>query len=347
MLKNPTPRQIAFYAAIITTFVVFSLILILNFSSKDLYKAMNLVFVPIACFIITFFTVQYLIESFFYRRIKVIYKRIADAKKADNQPVSDPQNLDDVETEVEEWAKNKNQQIASLQELESYRRNYIGNVSHELKTPIFNIQGFLHTLIDGGINDPTINMNYLQKAARNIERLETIVNDLETISKLEAGQMALDLQVFDIQQLINEIFEDSELLSKEKNIKLSYKEGANIGYRVRADKNTIRQVLTNLLVNSIKYGKQNGSTKVSLYDMDKIVLVEISDNGIGIARHHLKHLFDRFYRVDKGRSRDAGGTGLGLSIVKHIIEAHNQSVHVRSTEGVGTTFGFTLEKVKG
>jgi two-component system, OmpR family, phosphate regulon sensor histidine kinase PhoR len=347
MLKNPTPRQIAFYAAIITTFVVFSLILFLNFSSTELNKAMNLVFVPIVCFIVTFFTVQYLIESFFYRRIKVIYKRIAEAKKADNQPESDPRNLDDVETEVEEWAKNKNQQIASLQELESYRRNYIGNVSHELKTPIFNIQGFLHTLIDGGINDPTINMSYLQKAARNIERLETIVNDLETISKLEAGQMALDLQVFDIQLLINDVFEDAELFSREKNVKLSFKEGANIGYRVRADKETIRQVLTNLLVNSIKYGKQNGATKVSLYDMDKIVLVEISDNGIGIARHHLKHLFDRFYRVDKGRSREAGGTGLGLSIVKHIVEAHNQSVHVRSTEGVGTTFGFTLEKVKG
>jgi two-component system, OmpR family, phosphate regulon sensor histidine kinase PhoR len=347
MLKNPTPRQIAFYAALITTFVVFVLVLILNFTSTELYKALNLVFLPVACFAATFFTVQILIETFFYRRIKVIYKRIAEAKKADNQPVKDPQNLDDVESEVEEWAKNKNQQIASLQELETYRRNYIGNVSHELKTPIFNIQGFLHTLIDGGINDPTINMSYLQKAARNIERLETIVNDLETISKLESGQMALDLQVFDIQQLTNEVFDDLELLAKDKNVKLSFKEGANIGFRVRADKETIRQVLMNLLGNSVKYGKQNGATKVSLYDMDKIVLVEISDNGIGIARHHLKHLFDRFYRVDKGRSRDAGGTGLGLSIVKHIIEAHNQSVHVRSTEGVGTTFGFTLEKVKG
>jgi two-component system, OmpR family, phosphate regulon sensor histidine kinase PhoR len=347
MLKNPTPRQIAFYAALITTFVVFILVLLLNFTSTELYKALNLVFLPVACFAATFFTVQILIETFFYRRIKVIYKRIAEAKKADNQPVKDPQNLDDVESEVEEWAKNKNQQIASLQELETYRRNYIGNVSHELKTPIFNIQGFLHTLIDGGINDPAINMGYLQKAARNIERLETIVNDLETISKLESGQMALELQVFDIQQLTNEVFDDLELLAKDKNVKLSFKEGANIGFRVRADKETIRQVLMNLLGNSVKYGKQNGATKVSLYDMDKIVLVEISDNGIGIARHHLKHLFDRFYRVDKGRSRDAGGTGLGLSIVKHIIEAHNQSVHVRSTEGVGTTFGFTLEKVKG
>ena len=330
-----------------TTFVIFSFVLILNFTSSALYKAMNLVFVPIVCFAITYFTVQLLIETFFYRRIKVIYKRIADAKKADNQPTTEPQNLDDVEAEVEEWAKNKNKQIASMQELETYRRNYIGNVSHELKTPIFNIQGFLHTLIDGGINDPTINMTYLQKAARNIERLETIVNDLETITKLESGQMALDLQVFDIQQLINSVFEDLELLAKEKNIKISFKEGANIGYRVRADKDTIRQVLNNLMGNSVKYGKKNGSTKVSIYDMDRIILVEISDNGIGIARHHLKHLFDRFYRVDKGRSRDAGGTGLGLSIVKHIVEAHNQSVHVRSTEGVGTTFGFTLEKVKG
>jgi two-component system, OmpR family, phosphate regulon sensor histidine kinase PhoR len=347
MLKNPTPRQIAFYAALLTSLTVFILVLILNFSTTYLFPALSLILLPITCFTVCFFMVKYLVDEFMYRRIKVIYKKITDAKLADNQPIKEGETIDDVESEVESWAANKNKQIASLQELEEYRREYIGNVSHELKTPIFNIQGFLHTLIDGGINDPAINLPYLQKAARNVERLETIVTDLDTIAKLEGGKMVLDLQIFDIQHLTQEIFEDMELKAKEKNIKLSFKEGANHGFRVKADKNTITQVLTNLIGNSIKYGKDGGQTKISFYDMDKIVLIEVSDNGIGIARHHLKHLFDRFYRIDKGRSRDVGGTGLGLSIVKHILEAHNQSVHVRSTEGVGSTFGFTLEKVKG
>ncbi len=347
MFKNPTPRQLALNAALATGFVVFIFVLILNFSDVTFIPAWSLVFLPAVTFGVTYLVVNVLIESFIYRRIKIIYKKITDAKKVDNQLIKEGETLDDVENEVEEWAATKNKQIASLQELEEYRRDYLGNVSHELKTPIFNIQGFLHTLIDGGINDPKINMSYLQKAARNVERLESIVSDLETISKLESGQMILDLQIFDIQQLALEVFDDVELKAKEKNIKLSFKEGANHGFRVNADKNTIRQVLTNLLANSVKYGKKDGQTKVSFYDMDKIVLVEISDNGIGIARHHLKHLFDRFYRVDKSRSRDVGGTGLGLSIVKHIVEAHNQSVHVRSTEGVGSTFGFTLDKVKG
>lgn len=346
MFKNPTPKQIAFYAALLTSLTVFLLVLLFNFSAHELIPALNLVVLPVASFTVCFFLVKYFIEAFIYRRIRVIYKKITDAKKADNQPIKDGETFEEVEEEVEQWADHKNKQIATLTELEAYRRDYIGNVSHELKTPIFNIQGFLHTLIDGGINDPNINIAYLQKAARNVERLTSIVDDLETISKLESGQIALDIQVFDVQQLTMEIFEDSELKAKSKNIKLSFKEGANHGYRVRGDKNTIRQVLTNLINNSIKYGKKGGQTKVSFYDMDKIILVEVSDNGIGIGRHHLKHLFDRFYRADKSRSREVGGTGLGLSIVKHIIEAHNQSVHVRSTEGVGSTFGFTLEKEK-
>lgn len=346
MFKNPTPKQIAFYAALITTIVLFFAVIAINLEATPMSRALNIVFLPLITFIVCFFMTAYLINAFIYRRIKVIYKKISDAKKSDEQPSAEGDSLEDVEKEVENWAEGKNKEIATLKELEEYRRNYIGNVSHELKTPIFNIQGFLHTLIDGGINDPSVNMTFLQKAARNVERLDTIVQDLDTISRLESGKMILNLQVFDIQNLVFEVFEDIELRTKAKNIKLSFKEGANHGYRVKGDKEQVRQVLTNLIGNSVKYGKQNGSTKVSFYDMDKVVLIEVSDNGIGIARHHLKHLFDRFYRVDKSRSRDVGGTGLGLAIVKHIVEAHNQSVHVRSTEGIGSTFGFTLEKVK-
>ncbi len=347
MFKNPTPKQLALYAALITALVVFVAVITINISASPMGRALNIVFLPILSFVGCFLASHYLINEFIYRRIKVIYKNISDAKKTDGQAVLGGDTLEDVENEVENWADNKNKEIATLKELEEYRRNYIGNVSHELKTPIFNIQGFLHTLIDGGINDPSVNMAYLQKAARNVERLNSIVEDLDKISRLESGTVTLDIQAFDVQTLVNEVFEDMELKAKEKNIKLSFKEGANHGYRVLADKEQIRQVLTNLIGNSIKYGKQNGQSKISFYDMDKIVLIEVSDNGIGIARHHLKHVFDRFYRVDKSRSRDVGGTGLGLSIVKHIVEAHNQSVHVRSTEGVGSTLGFTLEKVKG
>ena len=346
MFKNPTPRQIALYTALLTTFLIFLVVVFINVSTSDMNRALNMILVPIISFAACYFVVNYLIETFIYRRVKVIYKKIADSKKSDKK-AEDMESLEEVEAEVESWAAGKNEEIATLKQLEEYRRNYIGNVSHELKTPIFNIQGFLHTLIDGGMNDPSVNMSYLQKAARNVERLNSIVQDLDIISRLEAGKMALDLQIFDIQQLTLEIFEDLELKAKQKNVKLSFKEGADRGFRVRADKESIRQVLNNLIGNSIKYGKQNGQTKVSFYDMDKVVLVEVSDNGIGIARHHLRHLFDRFYRVDKSRSRDVGGTGLGLSIVKHIVEAHNQSVNVRSTEGIGSTFGFTLEKVKG
>ena len=345
MLKSPTPRQIALYVSVLTTFVVFLVVIFINASAGDMNRALNIVFIPIVSFAACFFVVNYFIETFIYRRIKIIYKRIADSKQTENPALGN--TLEDVEHEVENWADDKNKEIASLKELEEYRRNYLGNVSHELKTPIFNIQGFLHTLIDGGVNDPSVNLSYLQKAARNVERLNSIVQDLETISQLEAGKLTLDIQAFDFQQLTNEVIEEMDLKAKEKNIKISFKEGANHGFRVRADRETIRQVLTNLIGNSVKYGKLNGQTKISFYDMDRIVLIEVSDNGIGIARHHLKHLFDRFYRVDKSRSRNAGGTGLGLSIVKHIIEGHNQSVHVRSTEGVGSTLGFTLEKVKG
>lgn len=344
MLKNPTPKHIALLAAIFTAIIVFMLVIAINFSATVMYKALSIVLLPSLSFIGCYFIINYLIEVFIYRRIKIIYKLIADAKKTDigNRLAT----FDEVEREVEAWTAEKNKEISSLKEMEAYRRNYLGNVSHELKTPIFSIQGFLHTLIDGGINDPTINMSYLQKAARNVDRLQNIVSDLETISKLESGQMLLDLQTFDIQELTSEVFEDLEPTAREKNIKLSFKEGADHSYKVRGDKDNIRQVLINLIGNSIKYGRTNGQTKVSIYDMDKVILVEVSDNGIGIARHHLKHLFDRFYRADKSRSRDVGGTGLGLSIVKHIVEAHGQSVHVRSTEGLGSTFGFTVERVK-
>ncbi|MFN0034636.1 MAG: sensor histidine kinase [Saprospiraceae bacterium] len=349
MFKNQTPQQLSFFIAATSAAAIAVLLLLL--------KAVGLLRVTwpevSGLFVLTFgvgFLVNYyLVRYFIFRRIKLIYKIIHRQKlpaefKAANLDMN-RNVLDDVEKEVGEWAEQSDLEIEELERLAIYRRRFIGDVSHELKTPIFNIQGFIHTLLDGALHDPKVNLLYLQRAAKNIERLQTIVEDLETINKLEAGQMILDLQEFDLHDLTDEVFGDLEMRARERNIRLAYKDGASQNFRVRADKESIRQVLMNLVHNSIKYGTEGGLTKISFYDLETYLLVEVSDNGIGITPEHLSHVFDRFYRVDKHRSRDAGGTGLGLSIVKHIVEAHKQTINVRSSDGQGSTFGFTLEKV--
>jgi two-component system phosphate regulon sensor histidine kinase PhoR len=306
--------------------------------------------VILAIGVFSFFAVQFILDRFIYRRIKLMYKIIRKAKTSvpDKRAVkkSDDPLLDGVEQEVQQWAETQQNEIETLKTLETYRKRFIGNVSHELKTPIFSIQGYIYTLIDGGVYDENVNMRYLERAASNVERLLTIVQDLEEISKLESEDLILDIQKFDIKTLVREVFADLEVNARQRNVTLTFKEGADKSFMVRADREGIRQVLTNLLLNSIKYGNENGVTKVSFYVMDRQILVEIADNGIGIEEKHLNHLFDRFYRVDKSRSRESGGSGLGLSIVKHILEAHNQTVNVRSTPGRGSTFGFTLDKAQ-
>ena len=223
--------------------------------------------------------------------------------------------IQEVEKEVAEWALEQQKEINTLKEMESYRRLYLGNVSHELKTPIFNIQGFIHTLLEGALYDENINMKYLQRAAKNVERLNTIVTDLEAINKLESGKLSMDMQIFDLKDLVVEVFEDLEIKASKQDVALTYKEGANQNFKVEADREAIRQVLVNLIENSIKYGKKGGKTKIGFYDMDSRILVEIADSGIGISPEHLNHVFDRFYRVDKSRSRQIGGSGLGLSLI--------------------------------
>jgi len=300
--------------------------------------------------VFSFFVIQFILDRFIYRRIKLMYKIIRKAKTSvpDKRALkrSDDPLLDGVEQEVQQWAETQQNEIETLKTLEAYRKRFIGNVSHELKTPIFSIQGYIYTLIDGGIYDENVNMRYLERAASNVERLLTIVQDLEEISKLESEDLILDIQKFDIKALTREVFNDLEVNARQRNVTLAFKEGADKPFSVMADREGIRQVMTNLVLNSIKYGNENGVTKISFYVMDKQILVEISDNGIGIEEKHLNHLFDRFYRVDKSRSRESGGSGLGLSIVKHVLEAHNQTVNVRSTPGKGSTFGFTLDKAQ-
>jgi len=342
MLKNLTPRQIAIYASgVILAFNGLFLILFFLFGGLEWHVNFLLWIGLIG--LSTYFSILFFVKKYIYRKIKLIYKNIHKFKlkpAEKNKEVDvDTDIILEVEKEVAEWALEQQTEINSLKEMESYRRLYLGNVSHELKTPIFNIQGF------GALYDDNINMKYLQRAAKNVERLNTIVTDLEAINKLESGKLVMDLQVFDLKELVSEVFEDLEIKAQEKSLTLIFKDGANQNFKVEADREAIRQVLVNLIENSIKYGKEAGRTKVGFYDMDSRILVEIADSGLGISQEHLNHVFDRFYRADKSRSRQIGGSGLGLSIVKHIVEAHKQTINVRSSPGVGSTFGFTLKKV--
>ncbi|MDX2002938.1 MAG: ATP-binding protein [Chitinophagales bacterium] len=347
-MKYPSPREVVLIAS--GSIASFTLIVLMGIKivfsvPLDWYFV---VFIPVANFVLCFFLFGYFVERFIYRKIKLIYKTIHDLK-APKTALSTHVDMDknivnQVEQEVRDWAANKAKEVEELKRTEMYRKEFLGNVSHELKTPIFNIQGYLHTLIDGGLYDEKINQSYLYKASKNLDRLTAIVEDLETISQLETNNMMLEFRKFDIIKLIREVLESLEMQAETKDIKLKIKEGTDKSVSVMADRERIRQVVTNLVTNSIKYGKQGGKTTIGVYDMHDNILVEVTDNGIGISKEHLPRLFERFYRVDKSRSRDQGGTGLGLAIVKHIIEAHHQTINVRSTVEMGSTFGFTLKK---
>ncbi len=346
--KNPTPRQLAIYASLLIAIFLFGM---MGLSYTFGWLQIQVIYIPIfsiLIFGISYITILQVLDRYIYRKIKLIYKIISKSQ-ADMNLQSDRMDLgadilSEVGDDVENWADSQAKEISELKKLEEYRRDFMGDISHELKTPIFNIQGYLHTLLDGALEDEKINRPYLKKAARNVERLHSIVQDLESISVLESEAAELDIQKFNIKDLSLQVYEELYIQAKDKNITLSFKKGSEVGYLVSADKEKISQVLVNLISNSIKYGKENGTTQIGFYDMDKVILIDVEDNGIGIAEQHLKRLFDRFYRVDKSRSRDAGGTGLGLAIVKHILEVHKQSISVRSTIGEGTTFSFTLNK---
>ena len=305
----------------------------------------------IALFIISYVVFSFILERFIYDKIKVIYKTIHSLKvpkETKDKSINLKQNIfNKTNEDVSAWAEEHQKEIDDLKRLELYRKEFLGNVSHELKTPIFNIQGYILTLLDGAMDDPNVNHDYLEKTEKNIERMINIVQDLEIISHLESGEIKLNFEKFDIISITREIFEMLEIKASKRNITFKFHDSVDDDMRVfvEGDKEKIRQVLINLIENSIKYGIEGGRTKVSFYDMDENVLIEVSDNGIGIDAKHIPRLFERFYRVDKSRSRNQGGSGLGLSIVKHILESHQQTVNVRSAPGVGSTFSFTLKKV--
>jgi len=348
--KNPTPQLLAFITAlnhaVSTTIVIIALKLI--FPSVIAWWFIGLIF--LLHLGLATLAIHEALRLFIYNKVKVIYKSIHSLKAPKSSPPLHVDMrahiIDRVEKEVTEWAKDWTQEIKYLKKTEQFRKEFIDNVSHELKTPIFNIQGYLYTLIDGAMDDPEIREKYLQRAIDNVDRIAEIVQDLSQISKFESGGVQLDIKKFNVQDLVDEVIADMEISAQRKKIKLELKDHAHKPYLVVADREMVRQVLVNLVSNSIKYGREDGKTLIGFYDLDKNILVEISDTGKGIAQDHLPRLFERFYRVDKGRAREEGGTGLGLSIVKHIIEAHNQTINVRSRLGVGSTFGFTLEKAK-
>jgi len=321
----------------------------IDFSAGMEFPWLYLLVSEIVLFVAQYFLIRYFLETFIYDKIKVIYKSIHSLKLTRDEKREQKSSLKGdligtVNEQVIRWAKVKGEEIDELKKLETYRREFLANVSHELKTPLFNMQGFALTLLDGGMDDPEINRDFLSKMQKNIERMITIVEDLEIISRLESGEARPEILRFDLVALVHDVFELLEPKSKAAGIALMLGQENARDVFVLADKEQIREVIINLVDNSIKYGKPDGRTKISFYEMDDDFLVEVSDNGIGIEEEHIPRLFERFYRVDKHRSRSQGGSGLGLAIVKHIIEAHNQTINVRSATGVGSTFSFTIKK---
>jgi len=290
--------------------------------------------------------IRYLLERFIYRKIKIIYKSIHQSNTQHLVGNASEDVITQVSDDVTTWAKERKDEIELLKEQEAYRREFVGNLSHELKTPIFQMQGYIDTLLEGALSDPQVNYAFLNKASNSVDRLIELVDDLTSISRIESGEMEMKLKKFDIRSLVSDVYEEMKDLHKDLDISFTFRQSADIEFKVVADRKRIKQVLVNLVMNAIKYGKPKGHISCGIYDMDENVLIEISDDGQGIPPQSLPRLFERFYRVEQSRNRDAGGSGLGLSIVKHIIEAHGQTIKVRSELGKGTTFGFTLKKAE-
>lgn len=298
-------------------------------------------------YLISFAVIQYRVERFIYRRVKKIYDDLTllESTSLRKQPITT--DMATLTQEIDKYARDKKLEIETLKVREEYRKEFLGNVSHELKTPLFTVQGYLLTLLDGAMNDKNVSEKYLNRASKGLERLIYIVKDLDMITKLEVGDLRLNFESFDIVELVKNVFDLLEMKAAKKKITLTFDMDYNQPIMVSADKERIQQVLTNLVVNSVKYGREKGTTEISIENLIKNkVIVRVTDNGEGISKENIPRLFERFFRVDKSGSRKEGGSGLGLSIVKHIIEAHDEKIYVESELGVGSEFSFTLEKAK-
>lgn len=311
---------------------------------------MNFGFIAIffgCCYLVSFFIIQHRVEKFIYNQVKKIYDdvKLLDASTFDKKHITT--DMATLTREVERFAEDKKMEIETLIDRENYRKEFMGNVSHELKTPLFTVQGYILTLLDGAMKDKTVRKKYLQRANKGVERLIYIVKDLDMITKLEVGDLVLYKEDFNIIELVQNVFDLLEMKAAKKNITLTFDLEYNESIMVYADRERIQQVLTNLVENSIKYGKEDGTTEVSVENLIKSkIIVRVTDNGEGIEKENIPRLFERFYRVDKSGNRRVGGSGLGLSIVKHLVEAHKEKIYVESQFGVGSEFSFTLEKSK-
>jgi two-component system, OmpR family, phosphate regulon sensor histidine kinase PhoR len=344
--KNVSPRRLSALTALLLSVPISLGIYLLHQSWQVLIAAFIIIFIG------SFGLISFTLERFIYRKIKLIYKFIYQTKASKKeetyyQYILPQKSIDEVREDVEEWAEKQVEEIEMLKRNEQFRKEFLQNLAHEVKTPVFAIQGYVDTLLQGALENPEVNRPFLEKTSRNIDRLVNLINDLDEISKLERGEQVIYKQNFIIQDLVKEVFESLSIKAEQKNIRYGIKKGCESPLTVFADKEKIRQVILNLVENSIKYGKYGGIITASMYITDEQhVLVEISDDGIGMAERHLSRIFERFYRTEEGRSLDITGSGLGLAICKHIIEAHGQTIHARSTEHVGTTIGFTLERKK-
>lgn len=329
----------------ITVFLSVVLAVFVHFTS-GLLLGPFFTFILITYFV-SFFIIQYRVENFIYKRIKKIYDNVSLLESTSLSPNRVTTDMATLTREVEKFTKDKKLEIDSLKVRETYRKEFMGNVSHELKTPLFTVQGYILTLLDGAMKDKTVRKKYLQRASKGVERLIYIVRDLDMITKLETGDLHLEKEDFNIVEIIQGSFDLLEMKAAKKNITLTFDIDYDKPIWVYGDRDRIQQILTNLIVNSIKYGKEDGTTEISIENLIKNkVIVRVTDNGEGIEEENLPRVFERFYRVDKSGSRKEGGSGLGLSIVKHIIEAHDEKIYVESVFGVGSEFSFTLEKSK-
>ena len=342
-VKNLRPSLLILIGSFIYLVISAIAILIFHFYVMTI-NILVIIFAPLISGIIVFILFYSLLKIFIQKRLHLIYKSIQtnqDLKHIKGKTID--LLINRVETDVQEWKLNKNKEISKLKEQEEFRREFLGNLAHELKTPVFAVQGYILTLIEGGIEDQKVNHQFLNRAANATDRIVNILEDLDQINKLEVDKLNIELRSFEIKDLIKEIFDSLEIQAKAKNISIQFKRDYS-PIQVFADRTKISQVLTNLIYNAIVYGNENGKVTISLIPIDDIVTIEVTDNGIGIEEVNLPRLFERFYRVEKSRNRNEGGSGLGLAIVKHIIESHKQTIQVRSTPGVGSTFSFSLKK---
>ena len=340
--KNLTPKELAALTALLLASLI-ALSIFMLFSNAKLCITYFIV-----SFIGIYLLMDQILEYFIYRKIKLIYKLISQTKASKREEayqkyVLPKKGIDDVREDVEEWAAQKTKEILDLQSNEAFRKEFLQNLSHEIKTPIFAIQGYLELLSDGAMDEPVPGKKFVQQAQSNVQRLVQLLSDVDAITNLEINKDPILKQSFIIQDIINEAINNLSVKRMKKNIQFQFKKGSESPIYVFADKNKIYQVMVNILSNATKYGKIDGQITASVYKMeDEKILIEIGDDGIGIDEEHLPRLFERFYRTDDARAREIGGTGLGLAICKHIVEAHGETIHVRSKVNVGTTFGFTL-----